>query len=43
MDDRWRFLYYGMTELRGHAWEVPPGMEGPGKAQPRQGGKTPCN
>ncbi len=28
MDDRWRFLYYAMTELRGHG---PVGCAGKGK------------
>ena len=33
MDDRWRFLYCGMTELRGHTREAIPRMENVGKAQ----------
>ena len=31
MDNRWRFLYCVMTELRGHVWEALPGME-PGES-----------
>ena len=47
MDDRWRFLYYDMTELWGHARQAGAGNGKPGasavpvcKANPAYNGKT---
>ena len=42
MGDRWRFLYCGMTELRGHTREAVPRTENVGKAENGAGVKRPA-
>ena len=42
MDNRWRFLYCGMTELWGHVQRAGAGNGKPGASEcTREGGKSP--